>query len=88
MEIKDGICHEGGVSPAVKVSWRKKTTKITAWLPKRVLRIISALHYVWGEYEQLNMAKYGCRRSKQPENVNFEPIIRGLKSDTFDWDQV
>ena len=21
-------------------------------------------------------------------NVNFEPIIRGLKSDIFDWDQV
>ena len=24
----------------------------------------------------------------QPENVNFEPIIRGLKNDNFDWDQV
>ena len=32
----------------------------------------------------MNMAKYGSRRSQQPENVNFEPIIRGLKSDTFD----
>ena len=28
----------------------------------------------------MNMAKYGSRRSQQPENVNFEPIIRGLKS--------
>ena len=32
----------------------------------------------------MNMAKYGSRRSQQPENVNFEPIIRGLKSDIFD----
>ena len=23
--------------------------------------------------------KYGSRRSQQPDNVNFEPIIRGLK---------
>ena len=29
----------------------------------------------------MNMAKYGSRWSQQPENVNFEPIIRGLKSD-------
>ena len=27
----------------------------------------------------MNMAKYVSRRSQQPENVNFEPIIRGLK---------
>ena len=30
----------------------------------------------------MNMANYGSRRrrrSQQPENVNFEPIIRGLK---------
>ena len=32
----------------------------------------------------MNMAKYGSRRSQQPENVNFEPIIKGLKSDVFD----
>ena len=25
-------------------------------------------------------------RSDQPENVNFEPILRGLKNDNFDWD--
>ena len=31
----------------------------------------------------MNMAKYGSRRSQQPENVNFEPILRGLKSDIF-----
>ena len=36
----------------------------------------------------MNMAKSGSRRSQQPENVNFEPILRGLKSDIFDWDQV
>ena len=26
----------------------------------------------------------GSRQSQQPENVNFEPIKRGLKSDIFD----
>ena len=36
----------------------------------------------------MNMAEYGSQRSDQPENVNFEPIIRGLKNDNFDWDQV
>ena len=32
----------------------------------------------------MDMADYGSRRSQQPENVNFEPNIRGLKSDIFD----
>ena len=27
----------------------------------------------------LNRAEYGSQRSDQPENVNFEPIIRGLR---------
>ena len=36
----------------------------------------------------LNRAEYGSQRSDQPESVNFEPIIRGLKSDIFDLDQV
>ena len=36
----------------------------------------------------LNRAEYGSQRSDQPENVNFEPIIKGLKIDNFDWDQV
>ena len=37
----------------------------------------------------MNMAEYGSRRSQQPENVNLEPIVRGLKNDNFDyWDQV
>ena len=31
----------------------------------------------------MNMAEYGCRLSQQPANVNFKPIIRGLKSDIF-----
>ena len=36
----------------------------------------------------MNMAKYGHRQSQQPENVNFESVIRGLKSDIFNRDQV
>ena len=32
----------------------------------------------------MNMAKYGSQWLQHPENVNFEPIIRGLKSDIFD----
>ena len=31
----------------------------------------------------LNRAEYGSQQSDQPENVNFEPIIRGLKTDIF-----
>ena len=34
----------------------------------------------------MNMADYDSHRSKQPQNVNFEPIIRGLKIDIFDGD--
>ena len=29
----------------------------------------------------MNMAKYGGQRSQHPANVNFEPIITGLKSE-------
>ena len=36
----------------------------------------------------LNRAEYGGQQSDQPENVNFEPIIRGLKNDNFYWEQV
>ena len=36
----------------------------------------------------MNMAAYGNQRPEQPVNVNFEPIIKGLKSDIFDSDQV
>ena len=36
----------------------------------------------------MNMAVYGSRRSQQPENVNFSPIIRGLRIDIFDRGQV
>ena len=51
--------------------------------------LVWALYYVHVVVEvTMNMAKYGSRRSQQPENVKFEPIIRGLKSDIFDWDQV
>ena len=36
----------------------------------------------------LSRAEYGSQRSDQPENVNFDSIIRGLKNDHFEWDQV
>ena len=32
----------------------------------------------------MNMVKNGSWRSQQFENVNFEPIIRGLQSDIFE----
>ena len=32
----------------------------------------------------MNMAKYGSLRPQPLGNVNFEPIIRGLKNDIFD----
>ena len=44
------------------------------------------MHIVWDFYPAyivvdvtMAMAEYGSQRSDQPENVNFEPIIRGLK---------
>ena len=36
----------------------------------------------------MNMAEYGSWRSQQSANVNFDPIIWGLKRDIFVWDQV
>ena len=35
----------------------------------------------------MNMAKKVVD-GRKPENFNFEPIMRRLKSDIFDWDQV
>ena len=35
-----------------------------------------------GDYEHGQIV--GSQRPKLPKNVNFEPIIRGLKSDIFD----
>ena len=32
----------------------------------------------------LNRAEYGSQWSDRPQNVIFEPIIRGFKSDIFD----
>ena len=61
--------------------------RITPWLPKRVLHIVWALSYI-AVGVTMNMAEYGSQRSEQPENVNFESIIIGLKSYIFDWDQV
>ena len=34
--------------------------------------------------EKSPRAIYGSQRPEQPVNVNFKPIIRGLKSDIFD----
>ena len=34
------------------------------------------------------MLLVGSQRSEQPNNINFEPIIRGFRNDIFDWDQV
>ena len=40
--------------------------------------------YIYAEVEvTMNMAKYGSQRPEQPENVNFEPIIRRLKKRYF-----
>ena len=36
----------------------------------------------------MNIAEYGSQRSEQPQNVNFEPIIRGLENDIFNRDEV
>ena len=36
----------------------------------------------------MNMSEYGSWRPEQRMDVNFQPIIRALKSDILDWDQV
>ena len=37
----------------------------------------------------LNRTEYGSQLSDQPENINFEPIIRGFKRyENDNWDQV
>ena len=35
----------------------------------------------------MNMAEYGSQQSEKPQNVKFEPIIRGFRNDIFDRDQ-
>ena len=63
-----------------------KPFKIIPWLWKRVLHLVWALYYVCIVFEvTLNITVSG--RSCQRKSI-FEPIIRGLKSDIFDWDQV
>ena len=42
--------------------------------------ILYIIAYILVEVTMI-MAEYGSRRSKQPENVNFEPTITGLKKD-------
>ena len=34
--------------------------------------------------DMVSTVEYGSQRSEQPQNVNFELIIRGLKTDIFD----
>ena len=57
---------------------------------KRILLLVSVKNIFFKYFVEvtLNKAEYGFQRSDQPENVNFEPIIRGPKNDNFDWDQV
>ena len=67
----------------------KKTFRIIPWLWKRVFHLAWALYYVYIVVEvTMNMTEYGSRWSQQAANVNFEPIITGLRSENFDWDQV
>ena len=55
---------------------------IPAIAKMRFAQSLSFMLWTW-----MNMAVAG-RRSEQPQNVNFEPISRGLKSDIFDCVQV
>ena len=82
----NGIFHEGGEGwGESRVPFRSfQFFLITPWLLKHVLHIVWALYYVYIVVEvTLNRAKYGSQRSDQPDNFNFEPIIRALKSDIF-----
>ena len=37
------------------------------------------------EFQMMYRLPYGSRQSQQPENVSFEPILRGIKSDIFEF---
>ena len=71
-----------GVSSATYIFWNDffwKPFRITPWLLKRVLHLVWDSYYVYIVVEvTLNMAKWLA------VSVNFEPIIRGLKSDIFE----
>ena len=60
-------------------NFAEKPSRNTPRLPKRPLLFIM---YIVVEVT-LNRAEYGSQRSDQPENVNFEPIIRGLNDANF-----
>ena len=54
-------------------------------VPLRFFAQKPALYYLYIVVEvTLNTAEYGSQRSDQPENVSFEPTIRGLRCDIFD----
>ena len=51
----------------------------------RFAHSLSFILYVYIVVEAtMNRTEYGSQQLDQPENMNFEPITRGLKSDTFD----
>ena len=77
----DRECHQDFFSSifCLKAIWNHSLTSKTR------LHIVWASYYIYLVVElTMNMAEYGSRRSKQHKNVNFEPIIRGLKSDIFE----
>ena len=87
LKINDIAIIGAGVSSAIQTFLLQNYLELL--LPKRVLHIVWALYYVYIVVEvTLNRAKYGSQQSDQPENVNFKPIVWGLKSDIFDWDKV
>ena len=52
------------------------------------LRIFFSIELLILLIQTMKMAVCGSQRSQQPLNANFEPPIKGLKTDIFDWDQV
>ena len=77
----------GGVSSSIKVFSLFLLTIIQNHYLIAKTRFAHSLSFILVEVT-LNRAECGSQSSDQPENINSEPIIRGLKEDNFDWDQV
>ena len=70
-------------SRSLRVSVRNSRSRLDErdWI-RETLILVSRLKKRLSQTTAMNMAEYGSRQSEQPQKVNFEPIIRGLKSET------
>ena len=83
MENFDGISMKGGRSPLRFLNFFLLKTHLESLPDCRNEFCTQFELYIIVVEVTLNRAEYGSQRSDQPENVNFESILRGLKRDIF-----